>query len=436
MFRFVFVIGTMLAAGPVASATIAAQQSPFAGPTAFDSSDFRVTVFANGLNFPYGMIILPDGSLLYGSSVPIAGGGSYFASTGELIRVTDQNDDGVADDEGTVLAKGMPGTITALERAGNLIAVTSAEVGKERISFLRRGADWSSPLELVGSINFDCHHFEHQSYGLLARKHAGSNDECDLFFNIGAHGNDAAGATVPTSGLITATLDDATVYMVTIKDSGPGKSPAVSAPVLIATGLRNAMAMAFEPGPGDLLLVDNGIDGLEHPREPLSVDELDRIPADKIGGDPEDFGFPESYIEYRTGAQIGSGGIAPEMTFQPIDGSESEGPAGMAIAPPDFPKGLNHGVFIGFHGQFDWTGQDNEENPLVYADPSTSEYRHVIENREPGVGHLDSLLSTNDTLYVADLCADSSLAKATPCGVIYEIRVVGGAATATPVATP
>jgi glucose/arabinose dehydrogenase len=434
MSPFLSVFGALLASGPIASTTIAAPQSPFAGPTAFDGADFRVTVFAKNLNFPYGMIILPDGSLLYGSSVPIEGGGNYFASIGELIRVTDQNDDGVADDEGTVLAKALPGTITALERAGNLIAVTSAEVGKERISFLRRGADWSSPLKLVGSINFDFEHFEHQSYGLLARKHAGSDDEYDLFFNIGAHGNDAAGAAVPTSGLITATLDDATVYMVTIKDGGPGKAPTVSAPVLIATGLRNAMAMAFEPGTGDLLLVDNGIDGLEHPREPLSVDELDRIPADKIGGEPEDFGFPETYIEYRTGAQIGSGGIAPEMTFQPIDGSESEGPAGMAIAPPQFPEGLNHGIFIGFHGQFDWTGQDNEENPLVYADPSTGTYRHVIENREPGVGHLDSLLATKNTLYVADLCADSSLAMATPCGVIYEIRAK--TATATPVATP
>ncbi|HET8523200.1 MAG TPA: hypothetical protein VFL82_08200, partial [Thermomicrobiales bacterium] len=348
--------------------------------------------------------------------------------------VTDQNGDGVADDEGTVLANGLPGTVTALERAGNLIAVTSSEVGQERISFLRRGTDWASPLELVGSINFDFQHFEHQSYGLLARKHAGSDDEYDLFFNVGAHGNDAAGATVPVSGLITATLDDATVYMVTIKDGGPGQAPVVSAPELIATGLRNAMAMAFEPGTGDLLLVDNGIDGLEHPREPLSVDELDRIPAAQIGGEPEDFGFPNAYIEYRTGAQIGSGGIAPEMTFQPIDGSESEGPAGMAIAPRDFPKGLNQGVFIGFHGQFDWTGQENEENPLVYADPSSGAYRHVIENREPGVGHLDSLLSTNDTLYVADLCADSSLALATPCGVIYEIRATTGSAT--PGATP
>jgi hypothetical protein len=37
---------------------------------------------------------------------------------------------------------------------------------------------------------------------------------------------------------------------------------------------------------------DNGIDGLDNPDEPLSADELDRIPAADIGGAVEHIGFP------------------------------------------------------------------------------------------------------------------------------------------------
>ena len=42
------------------------------------------------------MMTLSDGSLLVGVSNPV-GGASYFNSTGELLRFTDTNGDGVAD---------------------------------------------------------------------------------------------------------------------------------------------------------------------------------------------------------------------------------------------------------------------------------------------------------------------------------------------------
>src|SRR2546422_6553561 len=81
-----------------------------------NSNDFRVTLFASGLDFPLGMAKLPDGSLLVG----IAQGANYFNSTGKLLRFVDANDDGIADGAGTVLYSGLPSGQTAVRVAGNL----------------------------------------------------------------------------------------------------------------------------------------------------------------------------------------------------------------------------------------------------------------------------------------------------------------------------
>ena len=65
-----------------------------------------------------------------------------------------------------------------------------------------------------------------------------------------------------------------------------------------------------------------------------------------------------------------SGRVTPLVSFQPLadphlpaTGSESEGASGFAVAPKMFPAGLNHGVFVGFHGLFNEGGTDNEEIP-------------------------------------------------------------------------
>jgi len=59
--------------------------------------DFRITTFASGLNFPYGMQVLSDGSLLVATSNPVdPSNPSFFNSVGELIRLVDSNGDGSA----------------------------------------------------------------------------------------------------------------------------------------------------------------------------------------------------------------------------------------------------------------------------------------------------------------------------------------------------
>jgi glucose/arabinose dehydrogenase len=385
-----------------------------------DAGAFRVTVFAADLDFPMGMVRLPDGSLLVGTSVPVGGG--LFASTGELRRLVDADGDGIADDAGTILAADLAGTVVAVARGGDLVFVTSAEGGRERIAILRREGAWADPLTLVGSINFRFSHFDHQSYGLAVRPVAGEERRYELFFNVGASGNDTAGRTVNVTGLVSATIEDASLYRVMVEDTGG--EPVVSAPELIATGLRNASAFTFEPGTGDLLIAENGIDTPDDRIVSLGADELDRIPAAAIGDEPEDFGFPESYVDYHTGEVVGDRGSPPAIAFRPIAGSENEGAASITVAPAAFPDGLNAGVFVGFHGQWDDSGHANEENPLLYADTETGETFAFVANDDPLVGHLDSLLATEASLFAADLCGGpaGSLAGADPCGVIYEIH--------------
>jgi len=141
---------------------------------------------------------------------------------------------------------------------------------------------------------------------------------------------------------------------------------------------------------------------------------------------PPDFGFPTGYVTYRSGVVVG-GGVQPLVAFQPIPdpytGSESEGPSQIAFAPPGFPAGLNDGVFVGFHGRGQLSGVANEENPVVYVDGAMLAYGHFISNDEPALGHPDGLLSTANSLFIADLTSTGSQ-NARGTGVIYQITAV------------
>jgi len=387
----------------------------------FDAGAFRVTVFADHLFYPLGMTELADGSLLVGTSEPT--GGTFYDSSGALVRLTDTDGDGVADDEGAVVASGLPGAITGVERAGSLIYVVSAEPSGTRILVFRLGAVATEPLTSLGSIDFvQSVPTEHGSYALAIRPIAGQPRRHELFFNVGSVTNDAAGATVTLTGLADGMMTDASIYRLSVDDSGPG--PIFSDLTPIATGLRNAAGMTFDPRSGDLLFEDNGIDTPDNPIEALSADELNRIAAGDLDGPVKDFGFPTDYVDYRTGERVGGGGLPPFVAFLPRDGDENEGASEIAVAPAAFPAGLNDGVFVGFHGQWDETGLDNEENPLLYVDLETGEVVPFVANDEPAVGHLDGLLATDEALFAADLTGTGSLASTRPTGVIYRIAVV------------
>jgi glucose/arabinose dehydrogenase len=396
---------------------VVAQEAVVLSPRAVDDG-VMITEVARDLAFPMGMTPLPDGSLLVATSPST--GGNFYASAGELVRLFDSDGDGTLDQR-SALASGLPGSLVAAARHGDIVIATSAELGNEQIMFFRRGARWRDQLTLVDSIRLRFQGAIHQSYALATRPNPDNRDAFDLVFNIGAAGNDTVGPDVAFDGPISGTLHAASVYLMTV--TLKPTSLRFTKPVQIASGLRNGTTMAFAPKSGDLWIGENGIDGLENPIIAFSADELDVIPADKLGTEVIDFGFPDSYVDYATGDVVGPD--TASASFRPIDGSEAEGIAGITFVPASFPKALAGGVLAGFHGQFDETGGENEENPVRWVDPDTGASFDLVSNDSPGVGHLDSMTATDDAIYLADFC-DASMTDSQACGVIYRLTAPAG----------
>ena len=408
-----------------ASATITVADVPFSinGP-GVDTNDFRMTTFATGLNYPVGMVELSDGSIM----VAVSNGSSFFNSgSGSILRFVDSDQDGVADEQMTLHDRVAGGGLTSLRMVDDLIFTTGQGSGKP-ISIFRAGASPADPLSLVGQITINYSgSWLHPHSALAVRKTPGQADTYDLVFQLGSRTNfDTTTSTLSmtsTIGIEGELAGDA-VHMITLTDDGT----TVTGTNLqqLATGLRNAAGFDWHPVTGDLFLQDNGIDGVQNANEPTSADELNVIPFDQIGGDVEHFGFAENYTEYRTGNIIGGEGIQPLVTFQPLpspDGDEGEGPNDIAFAPELFPQSLNNGIFVGMHGRFSSGGRSNEENPLVFVDLNDNSYFHFIKNDEPGVGHLDGLMSTSDSLFIADISPGGGFGgNAADTGVIYQIQ--------------
>lgn len=402
-------------------------QVPFSiqGP-GVDPNDFRITEFATGLNFPVGMVELDDGSVLAATS----NGNSFFgSSSGSLIRLIDTDGDGVSDSSQNLVSDVPGGKLSALRRSGDLVFATGQGSGVP-ISIYRLGAQPDDPLTLQGTITISYSgSWLHPHSALAVRPTPGVAGSHDLFFQLGSKTNfDDTTDTRPLTSTIgsSGNLNGDAIHMIRISDLG--QSVTGQNPVEIATGLRNAAGMAFHPTTGDLYLQDNGIDGIVIATEPTSADELNVIPAEDIGGAIEDFGFPSTYIEYRTEAVVGTTGIQPLIDFQPLpapNGAEAEGPNDITFAPAAFPEALRNGVFVGMHGQFSSGGLPNEENPLVFADLNDNSYFHFISNMETGVGHLDGLLTTEDSLFVADLSPGGGLGSGNRnSGKIYQIQAI------------
>ncbi len=385
--------------------------------------DFRITEFASGLNFPVGMTELDDGSVL----VAVNSGSFFSGNPGSLVRLVDTDADGVADIQQTLVNNVQGGKLSALRRSGDLLFVTGQGSGVP-ISIYRSGAEPSDAPTLLGSITISYSgNWLHPHSALAVRETPGVPNSHDLFFQLGSRTNfEDTTLTRPLASTIgsSGNLAGDAIHMIRITDNGQTITGAN--PVQIATGLRNPAGMAFHPETGDFYLQDNGIDGLVDANEPTSADELNFIAAADVGGAIEDFGFPTTYEQYRTGTKIGNTGIEPLVAFQPIpapNGAEGEGPNDIAFAPAGFPEALRNGIFVGMHGKFSLGGVINEENPLVFVDLDDNSYFHFIANDVPGVGHLDGLLSTADSLFVADLSPSGGLGSSqSDSGVIYQIQ--------------
>jgi len=396
--------------------------------------DFRLTTFASGLNYPLGMAQLSDGSILVATSVPVEPGGYFGASVGQILRLYDTNNDGTADGS-EVLATGLPPSLTDLRIAGNLVFVTSASDESSgvdpTITILALGSRVYRPLTKLATLTLDFPQpWEHYTYGLATRPTPGHPGSYDVFFNVGSQ-DDAD--TTPTSltttitsndGLFTGVMKPDSIYKLTVT---PGYRDRLTFSNLtqVAYGLRNAAGIAVDPATGDLYFQDNGInggpDGDENPE--IGADTLDMIPYSQIGnGSPPDFGFAHEYVSQSTGQEVGTGDAQHVVAYTAVDGSISEGAQDIAFTPASWPTGLNDGVVAGFYGMSTYNGNGlvNTENPVVYYDPATQQKLDLLGNDIAAIGHPTGLLSTANSLFVADL---SPLNQFDPAnnGVIYEI---------------
>lgn len=406
-----------------------------------DQASFRVTTFATGLSFPTSMARLDDGSLLVAESV---GSSLFGAASGRIVRLVDADRDGRADGPPQVVATtGIPGVVTSLVRSGSLVVALSAKPGNERITFWRTSADPAAALVPAGGLAFGFPSgFEHTTYALAARAVAGDSTGVEVYFNVGARGNDTstpADVTVALSGTgvvfaggPSAALAADSIHRVVV--SSTGATLAVSAPQHVARGLRNAAGMTFDAS-GNLYLEDNGIDGTSAGGQPisLSADELNRIPAAMVGESVVDFGFAGTFVRYDDGVVVeptppNAEALAPIVAFRPIDGEKSEGAVEIAMAPPGFGPAFAGGVFTAFYGVWNGAEATNDENPIVFADPASGSAFHFIPNQL--LGHPYGLLSTDESLFVSDLSSTGNIyttvdgVPANEAGAIYMITAV------------
>ena len=378
-------------------------------PLALDPSLFRITDYA----------AVPGALSMLGLGGDNVGVASYAAG---ILAFGDANHDGIADGAGAAIYSA-PGAHTGLVQAGNFYLdgnsgpIFTSSSG-QAITVLQPGAVPTALLTAVGALQFSFpSDWEHSQMGIAARPVTGQPGSFDVVFNIGSQfDHELSTGQVQLSGLAAATLDGDSLYAITLNLSGT--QPTASGLRKVATGIRNVIAMGFQPGTGDFYFADNAIDGPDPlGEEPPQAEEINRIAAADLGvGAPLDFGYPNCYIQYRTGAQVGSGCVPPLFAIQPLPngtllGSESEGVTQLAFAPAAFPAGFNNGIFLGFAGKNFRTGSANEENAVGYYDFTTGHYVHFTENSQEGVSMPIGIMTTANALFIADFGA----------GNVYEV---------------
>ena len=256
-----------------------------------------------------------------------------------------------------------------------------------------------------------------------------------MFFNIGseyngvvrdsdgnvvldANGNPTYQLTtdpVSASGLISGTLQGDSIYMVKLHDNNG--TPVALEPDADRLGLRNAASMAIDPA--------DGRPRLRRQRDRRQRRRQVRLEYRRTGPDPggadragtdEFFGFPEmingqlefSYVKTidepgHPETVVNPGvGVQPLIAFEPLADPvltaqvpRARGRRGSRCRRPISRPGSTTASSSGSTASGTEGGIANDENPLVFADPSTGQYFDFVSNDEPGVGHFDGAVSTS-----------------------------------------
>ena len=362
----------------------------------FDSTQFRVSVLATGLNFPYSMSSLA-GRIVFGSST------TGFGGTGSLLAIPDTG--------GPVqtLLTGLNGPVTGVRLTDDLQVpvVSYGNANSRQVSFFDAGT-----LANLGSVNFsypDPVNYVHGTGAEGLRADPGLPGATDLFFNVGSQFGDHVGTVqITASGLVSMGLNQASIYEMVF--SRNGNSIVVSTVQQLASGVRNGFG--FDPlQNGDLAFTDNA--------DAVGQDELNLLPASSLGTSVVNFGFLDDtqgcYID-RNGNPVGTGCVQP--IFSPAY-ALAVGATDVVSVPDGFGN-LGGGYLIAFHGL---QGNASTQSAVIYWNPITNQSFPFLPNQD-GVGHPDTLLFLDShTLLVGDF-AENGLVGPSGAGTgqILEIQ--------------
>ena len=198
------------------------------GHPGVDPDAFEVTTFAAGLDFPFGLAVLQDGSLLVGINPPPPGG-SYFSAMGRLVRFADTTGDGVADGAGSVLYTGLPGFTTSVRLAGDLVFVATGAPNPRNIFVLRQGATPASPLSLEGSLSVTYPAlWSHSTINLAVRRTPGQPGPTTSSSTSARSRTTSEQRPSPSAAWSAGSLNGDSIYRVIVDDAGRRSRPSAS----------------------------------------------------------------------------------------------------------------------------------------------------------------------------------------------------------------
>jgi glucose/arabinose dehydrogenase len=189
------------------------------------------TTIASGLDFTYGMAMLPDGSLVFGSNAPTSPFGIAAGPAAGSLWILPKGSDGSFGAPYEAVSN-LSGIVTNIRNVDGLTVVESGAASSRTMNF------YDQNLNPLGAVSFT---YPSQAWwhstgmSVISPQPEGSNR---IYFIVGSKADQAKTTDqVTTSGLFNATLNADSVYMVNVTNSG-GTLQA-SAPTQVATGLRN-----------------------------------------------------------------------------------------------------------------------------------------------------------------------------------------------------
>jgi hypothetical protein len=374
------------------------------------------------------MVRLADGSLIVGTTVPKAGDSpnvAYYNGTGTLMSFSAPGSAGV------VVSSPIPGAITGISQLGPtaLIVGTTGSTGVpppgttltlasfDMRILLKNGNNWSQST----AIHVDQAQNAVNPAFVVVPTPGGGPNQYDLFFQIGAASYTSQPLSpVSVSGLVNGQFPQGGLYRVALTVNGD--TVQAGTVTQIATGIRNSFGMAID-GAGNLYFGDNGAEG--DLLVPGSLDTLNLIPGAATANLPLDFGYPSSYVD-RDGTQVNfyPGRQTPVAIF---DGAHPpSGISNVVVSPSGFPSPFNGGIFFSFHGEYFEANTENGDNPVLYFDPITQTTRTFVAPGQAGVGNLDGLLASGNSLFMTDFQVGPGV-FAPGTGAVYEISLTNEA---------